>query len=56
MNVIEKMHEVRFPIIYILSYIIYHILPLTIITFLTIKGVRSEQAYIFPMHYGDIKD
>ena len=40
MNVKENMYEVRFPNIYILSpYIIYHVVPLTIIIALAIKVV-----------------
>ena len=39
MNATENMHEVRFPNIYILSHIIYYILPLTIIIVLGIKEV-----------------
>ena len=31
MNAIENMHEVRFPNIYIISHVIYDILPSTII-------------------------
>ena len=34
------MHEVRFPNIYILSHIIYYIVPVTIIFCLAIKSVR----------------
>ena len=61
MNAIENMHEVRFPNIYILSHIIYYILPLTINIVLTIKAVgfskvRQTLSNIFAMHYGDIKD
>ena len=48
MNIIENMHEVRFPNMYKLSYIICYILPLTMIIALAIKAV-------FAMHYGDIK-
>ena len=39
MNAKENMHEVRFPNIYILSHIIYYIVPLTIIIVLAIKAV-----------------
>ena len=39
MNAIENMHEVRFPNIYILSNIIYYILPLTVIIAMAIKSV-----------------
>ena len=39
MNDKENMHEVRSPNIYILSYIIYYIVPLTIIIVLAIKVV-----------------
>ena len=57
MNVIENMHAVRFPNIYILNQIIYYILPLTIIIVLVIKGIGfSKVSYIFAMHYCDIKD
>ena len=61
MNAIENIHEVRFPNIYILSHIIYYILPLTIIIALTIKAVgflkvRKTFSNIFAMHYGDNKD
>ena len=41
MNAIENMHEVRFLSIYILSHIIYYILPLTIIIVLAIKAKQS---------------
>ena len=61
MNAIENIHEVRFPNIYVLSHIIYYILPLTIIIALAIKGigfskVRQTLSNIFVMHYGDIND
>ena len=57
----ENMHEGRFPNIYILSHIIYYIVPLTIIIVLAIKSsrfskVRQNLSTIFAMHYGDIKD
>ena len=60
MNVVENMHEVRFPNIYILSHIIYHISPLTTIIVLAIKAVgfskvRQTFSNVFAMHYGDIK-
>ena len=61
MNVKENIHEVRFPNIYILSHIIYYIVPLTIIILLAIKAVglskvRQTLSTIFAMHYSDIKD
>ena len=61
MNAKENMHEVRFPNIYILSHIIYYIVPLTIIIVLAIKAVsfskvRQTLSTIFSIHYGDIKD
>ena len=61
MNAIENIHEVRFPNIYILSHIIYYILPLTIIIALTIKAVgflkvRKIFSNIFATHYGDNRD
>ena len=61
MNAKEKMHEVRFPSIYILSHIIYYIVPLTIIIVSAIKAVGFSKvsqtlSTIFAMHYGDIKD
>ena len=61
MNAKENMHEVRFPNIYILSHIIYYIVPLTIIIVLAIKAVglskvRQTLSTIFAMHYSDIKD
>ena len=46
MNAIENMHELKFPNIYILSHIVYYILPLTIIIVLAIKEVgfpRSDK-------------
>ena len=57
----ENMHEGRFPNIYILSHIIYYIIPLTIIIVLAIKTVgfskvRQTLSTKFPMHDGDIKD
>ena len=66
MNVVENMHEVRmmhdgrFPNIYILSHIIYHISPLTTIIVLAIKAVgfskvRQTFSNVFAMHYGYIK-
>ena len=60
MNAKENMHEVRFPNIYILSHIIYYIVPLTIIIVLAIKAVgfskfRQTLSTIFVIHYGDIK-
>ena len=50
------MHEVRFPNIYILANIVYHILPLTIIIVLTKKAAgfsKAEQGVsnIFVTHY-----
>ena len=39
MNAIGNLHEVRFPNIYILSNIIYYILPLTVIIAKAIKSV-----------------
>ena len=61
MNAKENMHEVRFPNIYILSHIIYHVVPLTIIIVLAIKSSRffkgqKTLSTIFAMPYGDIKD
>ena len=61
MIVIENMHEGKFPNIYILSHIIYYIVPLTIIIVLAIKTVgfskvRQTLSTKFPMHDGDIKD
>ena len=47
MNAIENVHEVRFPIIYILSHTIYYILPLTIIVTSAIKAVGFS--YIPPL-------
>ena len=57
----ENMHEGRFPNIYILSHIIYYIVPLTIIIVLAIKAVsfskvRQSLSTKFAMRYGDIKD
>ena len=51
----------RFPNIYILSYIIYYIVSLTLVIVLTIKAVgfskaRQTHSTIFAMDYGDIKD
>ena len=46
MNAKEKMHDVRFPKIYILPHIIYYIVLLTIIIVLAIKAIgfqRSEK-------------
>ena len=61
MNSKENIHEVRFPNIYMLSYIIYYIVSLTLVIVLTIKAVgfskaRQTLSTIFAMHYGDIKD
>ena len=57
---IENMHDVKFPNIYLVSHIIYYISPLTTIIALVIKAgfskVRQTFNYIFAMHYGDIKD
>ena len=39
MNATENLHEVRFPNIYILSHIIYHIPPLLTIIVLAIEEV-----------------
>ena len=60
MNAIRNMLEIRFPNIYILSRIIYYILPLTIVIALAIKvlilsKVRKTLSNIFGMHYGNIK-
>ena len=44
MNTKEKMHEVRFPNIYILPHIIHYIVPLTIIIVLAIKAVGFSKA------------
>ena len=57
MNAIENMHKVRLSNIYILSHIVYYILPLTIIIVLAIKAVgfskvRQTLSIIFAMHYG----
>ena len=59
MNVLGKMHDIRFPTIYIMWNIIYYILPLTIVAVLAIKAVDSSKvrqgiSNIFAMHYGDI--
>ena len=51
MNAIENMHELRFSNIYILSHVIYHIHPLTIIFVLAIKAADFF-ADFFAMHYG----
>ena len=61
MNAKENMHEVRFPSIYILSHVIYYIVPLTTIIVLAIKAVglskiRQTLSTKLAMHYGDIKD
>ena len=55
-NAIGKMHEGRFPNIYILLYIIYYIFPLSIIIVLAIKALgfskaRQNLSNIFEMHY-----
>ena len=60
MNAKEKMHEVRFPNIYIVSHIIYYIVPLTVIIVSAIKAagflkVRQTLSTTFTMDYGDIK-
>ena len=57
----ENMHEGRFLNSYILSLIIYYIVPVTIIIVLAIKAVgfskvRQTLRTKFAMHYGDIKD
>ena len=39
MNAKENIHEVRFPNTYILSHIIYYVVPLTVIIVLAIKAV-----------------
>ena len=57
----ENMLEGRVPNIYILSHIIYYIVPLTIIIVLAIKAVsfskvRSSLSTKFAVRYGDIKD
>ena len=58
----EKMHEVRFPNIFILSNV-YYIVPLTIIIVSLIKGVGFSNVrqtlinkHYIAMHYGDIED
>ena len=61
MNAKENMHEERFTNIYIITHIIYYIIPLTIIIVLAIKAVsftnvKQTLSTIFAMHYGDIKD
>ena len=61
MNAKEKMHEVRFPSIYILSHIIYYIVPLAVIIVLAVKAlgfskVRQTLSTTFAMRYDDIKD
>ena len=61
MNAKENMHEVRSPNIYILSHIIYYIVPLAIIIVLAIKAIgfskiRQTHSTIFAMHYGDVND
>ena len=58
MNAKENMHEVRFPNIYILSHIIYYIVPLTIIIVLAVgfSKVIQTLSTIFAMHYGDVKN
>ena len=57
----EKMYEGRFPNIYTLLHIIYHIVPLTIIIVLAIKAVgfskvRQSLSTKFAMYYADIRD
>ena len=44
MNVIRNIYEVRLPNTYILLYIIYYILPLTVIIVMTINVVGLLQA------------
>ena len=61
MNAIGNMHEMRFRSIYILSRIMYYILPLTIIIVLAMKAVGFSKvgnilSNKFAMHYGDTKD
>ena len=61
MNAKENVHEVKFPNICILSHIIYHIVPLTIIIVLVINTagfskVRQTLSTKFAMHCGNIKD
>ena len=56
LNTIGKMHEGRFPNIYILLYIIYYIFPLSIIIVLAIKALgfskaRQNLSNFFEMHY-----
>lgn len=61
MNAIENMRGMRFCDIYVLTHIIYYILPVTVIIVLAIKGVSFSKvaqtlSNIFVMHYADIKD
>ena len=58
MDTIRNMHELRFSNIYILSNIVYYVLPLTKVIVLVIKAVgcskfRQSVSDIFAMHYGD---
>ena len=58
MNAKENMHEVRFPNIYILSHIIYYIVPLAVIIVLAVKAlgfskVRQTLSATFAMRYDD---
>ena len=58
--ILYNLHECAFNI-YILSHIIYFIVPLTIIVVLAIKAVgfskvRQTLSAIFTVHYGDVKD
>ena len=55
------MHEVRFSNIYIVSHIVYYLVPLTVIIVSAIKAagfskVRQTLSTTFAMDYGDIKD
>ena len=55
------MYEMRFRNIYILSRIMYYILPLTIMIVLAMKAVGFSKfgkilSNKFAMHYGDTKD
>ena len=61
MIVKKNMHDGRFHNIYILSHIVYYIVPLTISIVLAIKAVgfskvRQTLSTKFAMHDGDIKD
>ena len=57
----QNMHEMIFPNIYILSHIIYFIVPLTVIIVLALKAVgfskvKQTLSTKFAMHHGDVKD